>query len=59
MIVKNEMTNLEHYLSAVADQVGYWVIGDAGSADFACLVGACRLAAGMTERRSPTLPTLT
>jgi glycosyltransferase involved in cell wall biosynthesis len=33
MIVKNEMANLERCLSAVADHVACWVIGDTGSSD--------------------------
>ncbi|WP_461357404.1 glycosyltransferase family 25 protein [Bradyrhizobium sp. USDA 4454] len=33
MIVKNEMTNLERCLSAVADHISCWVICDTGSSD--------------------------
>jgi glycosyltransferase involved in cell wall biosynthesis len=33
MIVKNEMANLERCLTAVADHVACWVIGDTGSTD--------------------------
>src|SRR5215204_3703163 len=33
MIVKNEMANLERCLSAVADHIACWVIGDTGSTD--------------------------
>src|SRR5579862_1100133 len=33
MIVKNEMANLERCLSAVADHIDFWVIGDTGSTD--------------------------
>lgn len=33
MIVKNEMANLERCLSAVADHIACWVIGDTGSSD--------------------------
>ncbi len=33
MIVKNEMANLERCLSAVADHISCWVIGDTGSTD--------------------------
>jgi glycosyltransferase involved in cell wall biosynthesis len=33
MIVKNEMANLERCLSAVADHIDCWVIGDTGSTD--------------------------
>ena len=33
MIVRNEMANLERCLSAVADHVDCWVIGDTGSTD--------------------------
>ena len=33
MIVKNEIVNLERCLSAVADHVACWVIGDTGSSD--------------------------
>jgi glycosyltransferase involved in cell wall biosynthesis len=33
MIVKNEMANLERCLSAVADHIDCWVIGDTGSSD--------------------------
>jgi hypothetical protein len=33
MIVKNEMTNLERCLAAIAPFVACWVIGDAGSTD--------------------------
>jgi glycosyltransferase involved in cell wall biosynthesis len=33
MIVKNEMANLERCLTAVADHIACWVIGDTGSTD--------------------------
>ena len=33
MIVKNEMANLERCLTAVADRIACWVIGDTGSTD--------------------------
>ena len=33
MIVKNEMANLDRCLSAVADHIDCWVIGDTGSTD--------------------------
>jgi hypothetical protein len=33
MIVRNEVANLERCLSAVADHIGCWVIGDTGSTD--------------------------
>ncbi len=33
MIVRNEMANLERCLSAVADHIDCWVIGDTGSTD--------------------------
>jgi glycosyltransferase involved in cell wall biosynthesis len=33
MIVKNEMANLERCLSALADHIACWVIGDTGSSD--------------------------
>ena len=33
MIVKNEMANLERCLTAVADHIDCWVIGDTGSTD--------------------------
>src|SRR6202040_3049018 len=33
MIVKNEVANLERCLTAVADHIACWVIGDTGSTD--------------------------
>jgi hypothetical protein len=33
MIVRNEMTNLDRCLCALADHIDFWVIGDTGSTE--------------------------